>query len=661
LAGHRELNMLWLCVLILFAESVAFLFINYWISVALLPVFVVLLIFILGRMKNTKREWPALLKPEAPPGHVFWREVFNKLPQPAVIIDEKQKIYWENKAFSSLFDNRPRPGNFLQDLLPPESAGIPPETAQLEINLKGGTYLVKSRVLLEKSGKMRLRKFTMILFEETTRLQELARRLNEERLVLSYIQVDNFDEIMAVCPDENRPELLARIDKIITQWIQGYGGFIKKYESDKFVAALGLKEFNRAEEDRFSILEEIKELKVGPAISVTLSIGIAYGQNTVLEAGRTAQNALELCLGRGGDQVVIKAEGKTRFFGGKSKEMEKYSRVRARVVSHALRDLIEESDMVVAIGHVFLDMDALGASVGIVAAAKSFGKPGYILLSPEQNPSVESLMELLKGDEDMKKTFLKEDEALGKMTRKTLVIVVDTHKPSFCLSQKMLQKAEKIVVVDHHRRGEEFIDNAFLVYLEPYASSTSEMVTEMLEYMGDEVKLSAISATALLSGIAVDTRNFAFKTGVRTFEAASFLRRVGADPTIVYKLFQEDMETVNARAEVVKRARMDFDHIAISCYLEKPKNPSLSAAQAANSLLEIKGIYASFVLVPTDDGISISARSLGNMNVQRVLEKLGGGGHMTVAGAQLKDTSLEEAMEKLKTAISEYLKEGETA
>ncbi|MDI3481055.1 MAG: cyclic-di-AMP phosphodiesterase [Tepidanaerobacteraceae bacterium] len=497
--------------------------------------------------------------------------------------------------------------------------------------------------------------------ETLSQIEEPATNVEEERLVMAYIQVDNFDEIMSVCQDENRPELLARIDKIITQWVQKYNGFIRKYESDKFVAVFSKKELDRVEEDKFSILEEIKELKVGPAIMVTLSIGIAYGQNTVLETSRMALNALELCLGRGGDQIVIKAGGKTQFFGGKTREMEKYSRVRARVISHALRDLIEESDAVMTLGHVFMDMDALGAGAGIVTAAKGLGKPGYILLSPEQSPSVESLMSLLLEDEELCKVFIKEEAALDKMTKKTLVVVADTHRPSFCLSQKILQRAEKIVVIDHHRRGEEFIDNAFLVYLEPYASSTSEMVTEMLEYMGEEVKLSPLAATALLSGIAVDTGHFSFKTGVRTFEAASYLRRMGADPTMVFKLFQEDMETVNARAEVVKRAKVHFGHIAISYYLEKPKNPSLSAAQAANSLLEIKGINASFVLVPTDEGISISARSLGDVNVQRVLEKLGGGGHMTVAGAQLKNTGIKEALEKLQAAILEYMKEGETA
>lgn len=269
-------------------------------------------------------------------------------------------------------------------------------------------------------------------------------------------------------------------------------------------------------------------------------------------------------------------------------------------------------------------------------------------------------MELLLDDEEMKKNFLEETEALDRITRKTLLVVVDTHRPSLTMSLKVLEKAERVVVIDHHRRGEEFIDKALLVYLEPYASSTSEMVTELIQYMGDEIRITPLSATAMLSGIAVDTRNFAFKTGVRTFEAASFLRRAGADPTSVYKLFQEDVETVYDRAKVIKRAQEIAEHVTLSYYDEKPKNPTLAAAQAANSLIGLKGIFASFVLVPIDGGISISGRSLGNINVQRILEKLGGGGHMTLAGAQLLDMTMDDALEKVKQAVLEYMKEGET-
>jgi c-di-AMP phosphodiesterase-like protein len=473
--------------------------------------------------------------------------------------------------------------------------------------------------------------------------------------------VDNFDEIMAECQEENRPELLARIDKTITQWVYNHNGLLKKYDDDKYLVLLNLRDFQRAEEAKFNILDAMREIKVSQVMTPTLSIGAAYGEATLTQSSKLAQTALELCLGRGGDQVVVKAFGKTYFYGGKSKAVEKYSRVRARVISHALRNLIEESDMVMVLGHLFLDMDALGAGAGIVSAVKSLNKPGYIILTPEQSPSVDALIELLLGDEKTRKDFIGEKEALEKITKKTLLVVLDTHKPSLVMSQKVLEKVEKVVVIDHHRRGEEFIDKAMLVYLEPYASSTSEMVTELIQYMGEDIKISPLAATAMLSGIAVDTRNFAFKTGVRTFEAASFLRRAGADPIIVYKLFQEEADTVHQRAKVIKRAEEFVDHVVISYYDEEPANPTLAAAQAANSLIGLKGIYASFVLVPMGDRISISGRSLGDINVQRILEKLGGGGHMTVAGAQLSGVSMPEALEMVKQAVIDYLKEGEAS
>jgi c-di-AMP phosphodiesterase-like protein len=503
--------------------------------------------------------------------------------------------------------------------------------------------------------------YRAIFIQDIEDLHELRVQVKEKETAVCYFHVDNFDEIMAECQEENRPELLARIDKTITQWVYNHNGLLKKYDDDKYLVLLNLRDFQRAEEAKFNILDAMREIKVSQVMTPTLSIGAAYGEATLTQSSKLAQTALELCLGRGGDQVVVKAFGKTYFYGGKSKAVEKYSRVRARVISHALRNLIEESDMVMVLGHLFLDMDALGAGAGIVSAVKSLNKPGYIILTPEQSPSVDALIELLLGDEKTRKDFIGEKEALEKITKKTLLVVLDTHKPSLVMSQKVLEKVEKVVVIDHHRRGEEFIDKAMLVYLEPYASSTSEMVTELIQYMGEDIKISPLAATAMLSGIAVDTRNFAFKTGVRTFEAASFLRRAGADPIIVYKLFQEEADTVHQRAKVIKRAEEFVDHVVISYYDEEPANPTLAAAQAANSLIGLKGIYASFVLVPMGDRISISGRSLGDINVQRILEKLGGGGHMTVAGAQLSGVSMPEALEMVKQAVIDYLKEGEAS
>lgn len=575
--------------------------------------------------------------------NILFQKVLDNAPMGIIIFDDTKKVIWENKYFNSeewklilktFFD-----------------------TEEKRTFVLNGDYFKTEDKIIKIPYISK--KISVYFIKKETKTYELQAKMKDNRAVVLYIQVDNFDELVAICPEENRPEILAKIDKAVTRWVQDYNGFSKKYSNDKFIALMSFKDFKRAKDEKFSILNDVREIKASPSMAATLSIGVSYGDEKFSEINRTAQNALDLCLGRGGDQVVIKAEGDTEFFGGKTKEVERYSRVRARVFSHALKNLIKESDKVYLLGHVFLDMDALGASIGLLNGINDIGKSGYIILSEESSPSVESLMELLSRDEELSKSFITERQALEELSAKTLVIVVDTHKPSLCISQQVIEKANKVVVIDHHRRSEEFIDKAILVYMEPYASSTSEMVTEMLQYMGEDIKLNQKAATALLAGIAVDTKNFAFKTGVRTFEAASFLRRQGADPTTVYKLFQEDIETVNVRSSIINKAERIHENIAISYYDKKPKNPMLIAAQAANSLLEIKGIYASFVLVPYDEGITVSARSLGDINVQMILEKLGGGGHMTVAGAQIKDCDLKEAIQKVKKAVLEYIKEGE--
>jgi c-di-AMP phosphodiesterase-like protein len=655
-SGNQGFLLVWISTFILAVELAFFVFTGQKESIAILLAFIPLLFFALKRGKQRdKADRPPVLSTELSKKQLYIRELVDEHPEAAVVIDQNGKIIWKNKAFAQIFGDKRNIAEMLtkdvaDSLLSGSKAG--------EVKVKDTIFSLNGYIL-EKSSRSRGQKLMAFCFIDVTPLYDLREGIYNEKAAVCYVQVDNFDEVMATCHEENRPELLARIDKTITHWTQGMNGFIKKYDSDKFLVVLSVKDLKVAMNQKFNILEGVKQLRPETSMIVTISIGAAYGQASMLEMSKAAQNALELCLGRGGDQAVVKGEGKTLFFGGKSKEVERYSRVRARVISHALRDLIDESDIVIVLGHVFLDMDALGAGVGIVSAARGLGKNAYILLPPEQSPSVESLMNLLLKSDELKESFISEITAYDKMTKKTLLVVVDTHKPSLCISERVLAKAEKVVVIDHHRRSEEFIQKAHLVYMEPYASSTSEMATEIIQYMGDEVSLSPLAATALLSGIVVDTRNFSFKTGVRTFEAASFLRRAGADPTEVYKLFQEDMETINARAQVVKRAEQFLEHIIISHYTEKPKNPTLSAAHAANTLLEIKDIYASFVFVPTDDGISVSARSLGSINVQRILEKLGGGGHMTVAGAQFKDMTMEQVIKKVKEAISEYIKEGE--
>lgn len=656
--GKENLMLLIAVVYLLGVILLCIVYSNYKISLLLLPAFGLLWYYLLFVKKDGKT-LPPLIEPKMTFRQELWKNTLNELGTAVALIDGGNKIIWKNKAFIDTFETAGEKIRHIDEIIPSDILKQSNEQCQ-EIELQNKHFYIKS-VALPTNGRGNSRNYRAIFIEDIEDLYDLRLRLKEKEAAVCYFYVDNFDEIMSACPEENRPELLAKIEKTITQWVHNHNGLIRKYDDDKYLVMLNLGDFQKAEQANFNILDALREIKVSQVMTPTLSIGAAYGESTLTESNKLAQNALELCLGRGGDQVVVKAYGKTYFYGGKTKEVERYSRVRARVISHALRDLIEETDMVMVIGHLFLDMDALGAGVGLVSAVKSLNKPGYIILTPEQSPSVDSLMELLLSDEEMKKVFIGEKEALDKITKKTLLVVLDTHRPSLIMSEKVLEKAEKVVVIDHHRRGEKFIDKALLVYLEPYASSTSEMVTELIQYMGDDIKITPLAATAMLSGIAVDTRNFAFKTGVRTFEAASFLRRAGADPILVYKLFQEEADAVYRRAKVIKRAEEFIEHVVISYYEEEPPNPTLAAAQAANSLIGLKGVYASFVLVPMGDKISVSGRSLGNINVQRILEKLGGGGHMTVAGAQLYGISMEEALEKVKQAVIDYMKEGESS
>lgn len=645
----KKTNLLFLALILLTFGIIYNAFVDIKHTIIIIPSYILLLYYYFNQRRLLPKD-EISLPPRDSYRNVLYKELLEKIPLGIMVLGKNKNIIYNNKYLKK--ENI----SLLEDQVKQELDTIPREGKEYSVSERN---FVVRKTSLEKTSKIRKRPLHFLCFEDITEKKQLKTRLKEEQVAVLYIQVDNFDEIVSACSEENRPELLAKVDKTITQWVQSQQGLIKKYSNDKFIAIMSLSDLEKVLENKFDILETIKDIKTATNMMVTLSIGVSYSDSNLANINKKAQDALELCLGRGGDQVVVKTEGKTLFFGGKSKEVEKYSRVRVRVISHVLKDLIEESDKVFIQGHIFLDMDALGAAVGLLNGISKLGKTGYIVISPKQSPSVDSLMELLLKDEDMKKSFILEDEVLSKMTRKSLLIVVDTHKPSLTLSRKVLDAAERVVVIDHHRRSEEFIDKALLVYLEPYASSTSEMVTEILQYIDENLKVSSLAATALLAGITVDTKNFAFKTGVRTFEAASFLRRNGADPTTVYKLFQEDKETVNARSEVVKKAGKVHDNIALSYYDQKPKNPQLSAAQAANSLLEIKGIEASFVIVPYDGGMAISARSLGNINVQRVMEKLGGGGHITVAGAQLKNESLEKAIKKVKQAILEYIEEGE--
>jgi c-di-AMP phosphodiesterase-like protein len=482
-------------------------------------------------------------------------------------------------------------------------------------------------------------------------------KYNNEKPVVAIIQVDNYDDVLQSTDEGVRPIVIAEIDRKINLWVNRMNGMIKKYQKDKYLVVFEKRYLENLEAKKFTILDDIREIDVGNKIPVTLSIGVGVNGKNLNYLEEYAVTALELALGRGGDQAVVRKIDTFEFYGGKTKAVEKRNKVKARIIAHALRQLINQSEKVIIMGHKIPDMDSFGAAMGVYRAAINRGKDAYIVID-KISAGIDNVYKKFQGKEEYK--FISCSEALEIFDHKNLIVVVDTHRPSFVQCPELIEKSDRIVLIDHHRRGTEFIENTVLTYLEPYASSTSELVTEILQYMDDKINIEKIEAEALLAGITVDTKNFSFKTGVRTFEAASLLRRAGADTTEVRQLFQDDLSTFIARANVVRNAEIIEESIAISVCEEDIENVQLVAAQGADELLNIKGITTSFVMGKSDDGaILISGRSLGNINVQRILEKLGGGGHLTVAGAQLKDITFYEAKTMLINAIKEYLEEGE--
>jgi c-di-AMP phosphodiesterase-like protein len=443
----------------------------------------------------------------------------------------------------------------------------------------------------------------------------------------------------------------------LNKWAQENGIYIKRTSSDRYIAVFNEEILLSLEKRKFTILDEIRGIASVKNVSFTLSIGIGTGVSSLPELGSLAQSSLDLALGRGGDQVAIKLpNGKVKFFGGKTNPIEKRTRVRARVISHALKDLITASDKVIVMGHKNPDMDSIGSSIGIYKVAEMNQKDAYIVLNfNEIDIGIGRLMDEIRQKEKLFSHFISPEEALEMATDKTLLVIVDTHRPSLVMEERLLSKIDNVVVIDHHRRGDEFIKNPLLVYMEPYASSTAELVTEFLEYQPKNGKIEMIEATALLAGIIVDTKSFTLRTGFRTFDAASYLRGQGADTVLVQKLLREDVETYIRRSKLIESVSLYRDGIAIAMGTEDQLNDQVIIAQAADTLLTMDGIIASFVISKRSDSvIGISARSLGSINVQLIMESLQGGGHLTNAATQLTGLTLEETEAQLMKAIDEY-------
>lgn len=582
------------------------------------------------------------------------KAVFN-MPFPLVVTDEKGEIVWHNTHFSKIIGGDVSLKTPITDyvtVLKEEKKSEILKGKPVDVIVKENHYKVYPGSARISSENRSLLLYYFILEEDLVRLRKT---LKDSTPIIIKIKVDNYQDAIDSAEESKRPILSAEIDSAVRIYFSEYNAFIKKIDQDEFFVITDSASAEQIKAKKFDILDDLKELSEGNSIPITLSIGVSDKGRDFKQAHEEADTAIDVALARGGDQAVVKAGDGFEFFGGKSKAVEKRNKVKSRVIGTALRQLIDQSSDVYIMGHRNADMDAIGAGIGVLRAVLNRNRKGYIVLN-SSNPSIENIIERMKEEEpQMFAQVVTSEVAMENITKSSLIIMVDNHKPSFAEAPELLE-GNASVIIDHHRRGSEFVSDPVLTYVEPYASSTSELVTEMLAYMGDELNLTHFEADALMSGIVVDTKNFTFQTGVRTFEAASILRRAGADMQRVKALFQDDYDTIRMRAEVVNRAEIYRDEIAISHFDANAKNSILVAAQAADELLDINGVTASFVIAKTGDKMHISGRSRGDISVQLILEKLGGGGHFNMAGAQVM-CSMEEAKTKLKKAVDEYMRE----
>lgn len=589
---------------------------------------------------------PATNVPElAGQGEGIARKALLRSPIPVVLVNKKGRILLASKSFTALFPGIQR-GRKLPDDVAKLLEGEPEST--LEMN--DSHYRVTWQEYETLSGPVQ----ALYLMDESE-LKRLQQTLTERSPVLGLLQVDNWEEVQAGTPEPQRPLLKAAIDKLLTDWAQNSHAYLRRYAEGRYLLVLDNRVLSLWQKDKFALLDKVKELSFGNTLPVTISIGLGTGTDDLLELASYAQMSLDLALGRGGDQVVIKTPTDFSYYGGKSMAPEKRTKVRARVIAQALRELIAGADRVLVMGHASADPDSLGSAVALAKAARDLGRSAYVVLE-EITPSIDKIYNYLHEHDTYHDVFVEPGVAGRLVSADTLLIVVDTYKPSLVAAPRLLTRTQKVVVIDHHRRAEEFIADPILIYLENYASSTAELVTEILQYL-DEVKLTSLEATALLAGITVDTKNFAFQTGVRTFEAAAYLRRIGADARLIQRLFQDDLETFVRRAAIIESTTLLPGGLALAEITHSAPDCQLLAAQVANELLNIEEIKASFVVYPFKDGAAVSARSLGDVNVQVLMEKIGGGGHLNIAGAQLKGMSVAAAREKLRQVLEDYLTE----
>ena len=599
------------------------------------------------------------------------KELLEEMSVPYLITDAAGRILWTNRAFDEMVREDHSRSNI--------SAYFPELTAEYLEETVGdvvahsewdGHYYEIDMRPLRMDGALTLdlnidsratgdKMFAMFLFDETRTLV-YEQEITNQKMVAGLIYLDNYDEALESVEAVRRSLLEALIDRKINKFITGMNGIVSKLEKDKYFFVIEQRYIEELQKSRFALLEDVKTVNIGNDMAVTLSIGIGMNGESYLRNYEYARASMDMALGRGGDQAVVKDGDKIRYYGGKSQQVEKTTRVKARVKAHALRELMDTKDKILIMGHRNGDIDCIGSAIGIWRAATSFDKRARIVLQ-SVNASVKPILEKFKTSPDYPEDmFLTADQALDWADANTMLVVVDVNRPSITEAPKLLDRIHTIVVLDHHRQSAEIIKNATLSYVEPYASSACEMVAEILQYIGDGIRIKALEADAMYAGIMIDTHNFMNQTGVRTFEAAAFLRRNGADVVRVRKLFRDKPEDYRARAEAIQNMEIYHNYYALSvCPGEGLASASVVGAQAANEMLDIVGIKASFVATKVGDTMYFSARSIDEVNVQLIMEKLGGGGHRTIAGAQIKDITEKEAIEKLKAVIDDMEEKGE--
>ena len=651
LKGQLKLYMQWPAIM-----SVLLLAMNVWIykidhrAGFIMLIFVLIYMLIVGALYFFNRAviLRDLVEFSAQYG-VVQNTLLKELSVPYALLMEDGRILWVNDEFNAIFEGEGKVFGSLAKYIPEINRSLFPKEEDQK---------VQREVLMEMPKEQEY--FIAVHMQDVTERNEYIRANEEQRLVAGMLYIDNYDEVIESVEEVRQSLLLALIDRKINQYFMKVNGIVKKVETDKYFVVVKKKDFKKLEEDRFSLLEDVKSVSVGNKIPATLSMGLGLSSDSYSQSYNYARVAIDQALARGGDQAVIKDCNGITYYGGKREMSYKNTRVKARVKAEALREYMMTSGNILVMGHTMTDVDSLGAAIGIYRAAESIGKKAHIVLNRPTN-SIRSVYEDYINNPDYPEDmYISSSEAKDMMNNNSMVIVVDTNRPQMTECPELLQMTKTIVVLDHHRQSRDNIDNAMLSYIEPYASSACEMVAEILQYIDEDIKIPPLEASSMYAGMMIDTNNFTNRTGVRTFEAAAFLRRCGADIPYVRKIFRDDMDSYRAKASIISNAEVYRQQFAIARGQNlRVDSPTIIGAQAANELLDIEGIRASFVLTVYQGRIYVSARSIDEVNVQIIMERLGGGGHMNASGAQFDHTNMEEAVNCVKAQIDRMIEEGD--